>query len=59
MLQAAPEEIAQDTEGLLKAAASAGSLEKVGLCCINMDYGTPDENVAAIFETAAYYRNQG
>jgi len=59
MLQCAPEEIAQDTENLLNAAASAGSLEKVGLCCINMDYGTPDENIFAMFEVVARYRRLG
>ena len=29
---------------------------KVGLCCINMDYGTPDEAIRAMFHTAARYR---
>ncbi len=37
----------------------AGDLSKIGLCCINMDYGTPDENVARIFEVAERYRNYG
>ena len=29
---------------------------KVGVCCINMDYGTADEAVRAMFETVARYR---
>jgi hypothetical protein len=41
MLQCAPQEIAKDTEKLLLA---AGPLERVGVCCINMDAGTPDDN---------------
>ena len=56
MLQAAPEEIAADTENLLKA---AGSLENVGICCINMDYGTPDENIFAMYEVVEKYRGYG
>jgi hypothetical protein len=31
---------------------AAGRRSHVGLCSINMDYGTPDENVGAIFEAA-------
>lgn len=56
MLQCSPTEIADDTEMLLKA---AGSLENVGLCCINMDHGTPDENIFAMFEVIARYRRIG
>ena len=37
----------------------AGDLSKVGICCINMDYGTADENVAKIFEVAERYREYG
>lgn len=37
----------------------SGDLSKVGICCINMDFGTPDENVARIFEVAARYRKFG
>ena len=55
MLQATPEEITADTEGLLSA---AGPLEKVGVCCINMDYGTPDENIFAMFEVVKEFRRQ-
>ncbi|HEX9971935.1 MAG TPA: uroporphyrinogen decarboxylase family protein [bacterium] len=48
------EEIEKDIEDLLQ---NATPLHKVGLCCINMDYGTPDENVRKIFEVAKRYRN--
>lgn len=49
------EEIEQDIESLLQ---DASSLHNVGLCCINMDYGTPDENVRKIFEVAEKYLNR-
>ena len=49
MLQATPDEIRRDAEALLEA---AGCTENVGLCCINMDYGTPDENVRAMLDVA-------
>ena len=55
MLQATPQEIAADTKGLLSA---AGSLENVGVCCINMDYGTPDENIFAMYEVVKQFRRQ-
>lgn len=47
MLNCSAEEIAADTEELLRA---AGSLELAGVCCINMDFGTPDENIFAMYE---------
>ncbi len=50
MLQASVAEIREDTRRLLDA-ASRGS--PVGVCCINMDAGTPDENVLAMLETVA------
>jgi hypothetical protein len=56
MLQCTPGEIAGDTEALLLA---AGPLERVGLCCINMDAGTPDENVRAMFDVIQRYRRYG
>ncbi|MDY0018466.1 MAG: uroporphyrinogen decarboxylase family protein [Anaerolineae bacterium] len=49
MLQQPVDEIRRDVEGLLHA---VGSLEHIGLCCINMDAGTPDENVKALLEAA-------
>jgi hypothetical protein len=56
MLQCTPPEIAQDTEKLLQA---AGPLEKTGVCCINLDHGTPDENLFAMFEIIQRYRRYG
>ncbi len=47
--------IEKDIEELLQ---NAKPLEKAGLCCINMDYGTPDENVRRIFQIAEKYRKQ-
>ena len=43
------EEVRRDALELLRA---AGRRAHVGLCCINLDYGTPDEIVGAIFEAA-------
>jgi hypothetical protein len=56
MLQCTPAEIAGDAENLLRA---AGPLDNVGLCCINMDYGTPDDNLFAVGEVIARYRGYG
>ncbi|MCO6450826.1 MAG: hypothetical protein J5I90_08560 [Caldilineales bacterium] len=56
MLQKGPDDIAQDTEMLLSA---AGPLDKVGVCCINMDYGTPDENLFAMYEVVERFRRLG
>jgi uroporphyrinogen-III decarboxylase len=55
MLQESPAAIAADTAMLLDAAAP---LDKVGICCINMDYGTPDENLLAMYEVVKRYRRQ-
>ena len=51
-----PDEVEADLVNLLE---NAGDLSQVGICCINMDWGTPDENVAKIFETAERYRKFG
>lgn len=56
MLQCTPAEIAADTEKLLRV---AGPLEKAGVCCINMDHGTPDDNIFAMFEVVRRYRSYG
>lgn len=56
MLTCTPQEIAQDTENLLRA---AGPLDLAGVCCINMDYGTPDENLFAMFEVIERFRANG
>ena len=53
MLQNSPAEIAADTEMLLQA---TGPLDKTGICCINMDFGTPDENLFAMYEVVEKYR---
>lgn len=55
MLTCTPEEIAADTESLLRA---AGPLELAGICCINMDYGTPDENLFAMYAVVEKYRQK-
>ncbi len=31
---------------------------RVAVCCINMDYGTPDEAIRAMFHTVARYRGR-
>ena len=54
MLTATAEEAAADVEGLL--AAHGRPWDRVGVCCINMDYDTPDEVIRAIFQTVARYR---
>ncbi len=56
MLTCTPREIGEDTENLLRAAAP---LSYVGICCINMDAGTPDENIFAMFEVVDRYRKYG
>lgn len=56
MLQCTPQEIGRDTEKLLREAAP---LEQVGVCCINMDYGTPDDNIFAMFDVIERYRRYG
>jgi len=55
MLTCTPAEIASDTDYLL---STAGDLTHVGICCINMDYGTPDENIFAMAEVVKSYRSQ-
>jgi hypothetical protein len=56
MLTCTPQEIASDTAYLLQA---AGPLEQAGICCINMDHGTPDENLFAMYEVVAKFREKG
>jgi uroporphyrinogen-III decarboxylase len=53
MMSESPDVIAQDIRDLVQA---AGPIESAGLCCINMDYGTPDENIRTLFDIAAEYR---
>jgi uroporphyrinogen-III decarboxylase len=45
MLRVSSEEIRRDVERLLR-----GAGENAGVCCINMDHGTPDENVRAMLD---------
>jgi hypothetical protein len=54
MLTATPDEAAADVAMLLD--AHGAPWDKVAVCCINMDYGTPDETVRAMFRTVARYR---
>jgi uroporphyrinogen-III decarboxylase len=56
LLTCTPREIADDTENLLRA---AHPLDRVGVCCINMDAGTPDENIFAMFDVIERYRKYG
>jgi hypothetical protein len=56
MLHCTPAEIKTDVERLL---LDVRRLENVGVCCINMDYGTPDENIFAMFEVIERYRHYG
>jgi hypothetical protein len=56
MKDAAPEEAVADTEGLLQAHGTPW--DKVAVCCINMDYATPDDVVRAMFQTVARYRGE-
>ncbi len=47
LLQETPAVVRQD---LMDLVGAAGGADKIGVCCINMDPATPDENVNAIFE---------
>jgi hypothetical protein len=49
MLQERPETIRHDASHLLEL---SGRSTGVGLCCMNMDHGTPDANVAALLDLA-------
>lgn len=49
MLVCSADEMRGDAERLL---AESGRKTRVGLCCINMDYGTPDANVLAMLAAA-------
>ncbi len=53
MLNCSAQEIAADTRALLQA---AGPLELAGVCCINMDYNTPDANLFAMVEVVEKFR---
>jgi hypothetical protein len=49
MLQNTPDTVRGDVEEML---AKVQSTERTGLCCINMDYRTPDANVLAVVKMA-------
>jgi len=53
MLQCSEDQVYGDVS---QALVACGRSEKVGVCCINMDGGTPDANVRAMFQAAADYR---
>ncbi len=55
MLQCSAEEVYHDAYGLL---AAAGRRSEVGVCCINMDRETRDENVRAMIQAARDYRSE-
>jgi len=50
MLQVSEDTVRRDVEELLKNIGSGG---RIGLCCINMDYGTPDANIHVVLQAAA------
>lgn len=54
LLTASADEVATDVEILLQ--AHGAPWDRVAVCCINLDYGTSDDAVRAIFQTAARYR---
>jgi hypothetical protein len=49
------------TEELIpeKLLLAAVPMEQAGVCCINMDYGTLDDNIFAMFEVVERYRRYG
>ncbi len=52
LLQCSSEEIYEDTRSLLE---KSKRMANVGVCCINMDAGTPDENVRTIYRAVEDY----
>ncbi|MFV2069045.1 MAG: uroporphyrinogen decarboxylase family protein, partial [Pirellulales bacterium] len=54
MLKSTAEEAAAEVEKLLE--AHGAPWDKVAVCCINLDHGTPDEAIRAMFHTVARYR---
>jgi len=49
LLNCQPDEIQADIHEMVR---QNGGVKNAGLCCINMDHGTPDDNVRMIFDTA-------
>jgi uroporphyrinogen-III decarboxylase len=54
MLQVNQEELVQDVESLISV---AGPLDHTGMCCINIDYGTPEDNIKAFIQQVKAHRN--
>jgi hypothetical protein len=54
MLKATPADARAEVRRLLE--AHGAPYRRVGVCCINMDYGTADETIRALLETVAEYR---
>ena len=54
MLQGLARRIAADT-----ACCGQRSTGRVGVCCVNMDAGTPDDNIFAMFDVVQRYRAYG
>jgi len=52
---AQPQEIRADIQKMITQSAD---LEKTGVCCINMGWDVPDENIIAIIDTVNEYRNK-
>ncbi|RPJ58634.1 MAG: hypothetical protein EHM23_16930 [Acidobacteria bacterium] len=50
MLSQSPEYLRGEVSRMIRESART---DKTGVCCINMDHGTPDENVLAVMEAAA------
>jgi uroporphyrinogen-III decarboxylase len=54
ILNCTPSEVEEDT---IKLVADNGKMKNIGLCCINMDSDTPDENIRRIFNAVEYLKN--
>ena len=55
LLTCSAEEVHEDVWRLLDA---AGGARRAAIVCVNMDYGTPDENIRAIFRAVEAYRRE-
>lgn len=45
-------------EGVWRLLDAAGGARRAAVTCVNLDYGTPDENVRAIFHTVEAYKDE-
>ena len=55
LLTCSVQEVYEDVWRLLDA---AGGARRAAIVCVNMDYGTPDENVRAIFQAVEAYKKE-